>query len=312
MLAGWLRASYQDLLVIPIYAIISLTYIITISATIIRLLFWDKKWSFTQKIKEADHKLITYMLEGFFNMLHHREKIHKMHKWSRNEMPESTSTAASTEVQAITVSVLMRTSTILSSKWATTILSWYVANIASLAMFTFWDEFSVEEVIGCVNGLDCYFPNNSLVMDCYPRDIASTDREILDKATCYQFTLDFPKAIAEVTGILFLGANGFAFLMFLLLLVIDGISSPCIRIIAYAVIAFIEYTIVGSIIFAFVIRVLVLRKEDTINVIIEELLISTALLTGVTTPWIVLLWAVSKYKRNKTKLDSTSSNSSKL
>ena len=317
MLTGWPRVSYQDLLVIPMYGIVSVTYIITLCATIMRILFWDKKWSCTERLKAADQKLITYMLEGFFNMLHHREKIQHLHRCQGNEtrtLQDCSSERAenvtplneSSEAKVATVGVVLRTSTILSSKWAMTILSWYVANIASLAVFIFWDEFSVKEVIGCSDGRDCYYPNNSLIIDCYPDDLVSGDREIYDKATCYELTLDFPKAIAEVTGILFLGTNGFAFLMFLLLLIIDGIASPCMRIIAYSVIACVEYASVGSIIFAFVLRLVVLYKEETINIIIEELLISTALLTGVTTPWIVLLWAVSKYKGNKNKLNGSS------
>ena len=307
------------MLVIPMYIIVSATYLITFCATLMRLMFWNKEWRCIKKLKEADQKLIAYMLEGLFNMLHHREKIQELPMHRRNDTSKviELSETADHEIiskvvvdsKATNVGLLIQTSTILSSKWAMTILSWYVANIASLAVFIFWDEFSVEEVLGCIDGLDCYYPNNTLITDCYPDDLLEGDRQIFDKATCYELTLDFPKAIAEVTGILFIGTNGFAFLMFLLLLVIDGVASRCLRMMAYSVIAFLEYASVASIIFAFVVRVQVLYKEDTINIIIEEVLISTALLTGVTTPWAMLLWAVSKYKG---KLNVSTTDVSKL
>ena len=318
MFIGWPRVLYQDLLVVPMYAIVGVTYLITIFATLARLLFWNQQWGWMKRLKEADQKLITYMLEGFFNMLHHREKIQDIH--NRNEvncsdvhkLHESTPELSAANVippvagidkTVARVGLLIQTSTILSSKWAMTVLSWYVANIASLAVFIFWDEFSVEEVVGCVNELDCYYPNGSLITDCYPENIFGSDREIFDKATCFGLTLDFPKAIAEVTGILFICSNGFAFLMFLLLLVIDGVASPLLRTIAYSIIAFMEYAGAASIIFAFVVRVQVLYKNDTINTIIEELLISSALLTGITTPWVILLWAVTKHNSKKMKLN---------
>ena len=90
------------------------------------------------------------------------------------------------------------------------------------------------------------------------------------EATCYEpeVTLEFPMAIAEVAGILFLAFNGFTFLIFLKLLVADGITTLCFRITAlcfritaYILLAVIEYSVVMAIIGAFVARGLFFDTE---------------------------------------------------
>ena len=39
---------------------------------------WKQEWNFAKKFKEADRKMIAYMLETFFNMLHHRKGIREL------------------------------------------------------------------------------------------------------------------------------------------------------------------------------------------------------------------------------------------
>lgn len=67
----------------------------------------------------------------------------------------------------------------------------------------------------------------------------------------------------------------------------------------YLVLGLVEYAIVLAIIGSFIARRVLLRKEDTTNVIIENFLISIALGIGVTMPWILLLWALNRVVRKK-------------
>lgn len=308
MSIGWQENSYQNLLLIPIYLSIAVTYALTIGLTIFRLVLWTKQWNFMRKVKEADQKMIAYVLEGFFNMLLHRESIQKLRHLG--ELPQDGISNTGGEIDYhfldyaashITMeddtseerglSILLQADTILSSRWAVSILSWYVATVSSLGITVFWDVFSVQQNFRCDDHLDCFIDGSLL------QSINKTCDDVIDlDVTCYELALDFPKAIAELTGILFLGANGFSFLMFVLLLVIDGIATRCRRNVLYVVIAVVEYVCVASIIFAFVARVELLYKERPIHIAIQELLISVALLAGVTTPWIILLWAFSKWR----------------
>ena len=178
-----------------------------------------------------------------------------------------------------------------------------MASVASLALVVFWDQFVVEEIT--TGEID----SNA---DCYHREIDGAytlvnfnDPRTQDSAytidICYALGLDFPHVIAEVAGILFLGSNGFAFLVFLLLLVVDGIESRCYRIMLYVAMAISEYLCAGLIMCAFGVRYTLRDGEDTINLIIQEYLISYALIMGVTTPWLLLLWASKRWTRKRSR-----------
>ena len=304
MTIGWHETSYQNLLLVPIYVTIAVTYTLTIGLTFVRLAFWTKQWHFMKKLKAVDQKMIAYVLEGFFNMLLHRENIQILNEPNEVQMQHNGSgemgyrlidardrNAEDQTSEERGLSLLLKADTILSSRWAVSILSWYVATVSSLGITVFWDVFSVQEIFKCDENLDC-FSNGSLLQKtnhtCY-------DTEGLG-VTCYELSLDFPKAIAELTGILFLGANGFSFLMFVLLLVVDGVGTRSRRNVAYVIIAIVEYSCVGAILFAFAARVEFLFKERPIHIAIQEIMISAALFAGVTTPWALLLWAFSKWK----------------
>lgn len=116
-------------------------------------------------------------------------------------------------------------------------------------------------------------------------------------------------AIAEVAGILFLAFNGFTFLIFLKLLVADGVASACLRVLMYLLLAVIEYAIVLGITISFIARGVSLAKENSMNMIIEQVLISIALFMGVTTPWIMLLWALKRVMRKRKTVKSNVSRS---
>ena len=241
--------------------------------------------------------MIAYMLETFFNMLHYREGIRDL----ENEIEHSTgkevvvkelhapaheggvSTTGELDdnVKKINHSTIIDTDEILRSELAMNILSWYVAYITSLALLI------LEESHGCNDELECFYKNGTYIN----QDCSCISIEDQYSALCYEITLEFPMAIAEVAGILFLAFNGFAFLMFLKLLIADGIASQCLRILLYISLAAIEYSVVFGIFGAFVARGVLLQKDDSTNVIIEEMLISIAMIMGVTTPWIMLLWA---------------------
>ena len=313
------QKTYQDLLLTPIYIIIAVCYQITFLITLLRLFLWKKKWSFAKKFREADRKMIAYMLETFFNMLHHREGIRDLEnkkevinvEYLNGEYLEMNevhihegrvcTTGKLNDSAEISHSTIIDTDEILSSKWAMTILSWYIANITSLALVVFWDVFILEEKFGCNDDLHCFYENGTYIS----QHCGCLSIEDERSASCYEVSLEFPKAIAEVAGILFLAFNGFAFLMFIKLLVVDGIASQCLRILSYLSLAIIEYLVVLGIIGAFVARGIALEKEDSTNMIIQQVLISAAMIMGVTTPWCMLLWAVKRVVRKKKSISKT-------
>eukprot|EP00731_Ephydatia_muelleri_P014065 Em0007g1375a len=308
---GWQKATYEHLLLVPIYVILGTTYFVVVVFTVLRLVSWKAKWSIVTKLKEADRKTITYMLETFFNMLHHREGIRDLNQKrsaAKNRKPpdvsepqEDTPGAVAETLPTVHMRKLplhssspghaIRTESILSSKWAMTILSWYVASVASLALVIFWDVFILEHRNGHVKegNADCYIrgANGTYILVNFSQTGLRERHETID---CYALALDFPKALAEVAGILFLASNGFTLLMFLLLLIVDGIESRCYRMVMYVVKATVEYLFVGLMIYAFTVRY-ELRGTAGLNLLIQDYLISFALLLGVTTPWLLLLWA---------------------
>ena len=313
------KRTYVNLLLVPIYIIVALCYFITFIITLLRLFLWTKEWKFAKKFREADRKMIAYMLEGFFNMLHHREGIRELENenvvihhtdfptkeiMEMSELGGAISNSDKFDNKAeISQSTMIDTQEILRSKLAMTILGWYIANISSLALVVFWDVFIINETHGCNDEFDCFFRNGTYIS----QSCSCLSNEEYFSAQCFEVSLEFPKAIAEVAGLLFLAFNGFAFLMFLKLLVADGIASQCFRIVIYILLAVIEYSVVFGIIGAFVARAVVLEKEDSTNVIIEEVLISIALLMGVTAPWMMLLWAFKKVVRRKNASTATKS-----
>ena len=309
------KSGYLNLLLAPIYTVLAVTYTSTFVVMLLRLLLWKKEWEFARKFREADRKMIAYMLEVFFNMLHHREGIRDLenehevvladHLTSESSEMGTKDVASTPSVQEhnveISHSTVIDTPGILRSKLAVTILSFYVANIASLAIVVFWDVFILKEIHGCSDEFDSFYENGTFInqyCSCIPTD----DR---DKALSYDVALEFPTAIAEVAGILFLGFNGFAFLMFLKLLVADGIASLCPRIVIYLLLGAVECLVVIGIISAFVSRRILLEKEDATNVIIEQVMISVAMIVGVATPWAMFLWASQKVIRKNRVLKST-------
>ena len=301
MTVNWQESSYQNLLLAPIYSIIAVTYVLSIGLTLFRLAFWTKETSYVRKVKEADQKMIAYVLDGFFNMLLHRKNIQSLSEQQCRERLENNGGVAvqgyclfsKEHDTAGGLSTLLQTETILRSRWAVSILSWYVATVSSLGITVFWVAFSVQERFTCDDEHDCFI-NGSLLQN---RSLTCIDVEdYMYDVTCYELALDFPKAIAELTGILFIGANGFSFLMFVILLVVDGVPKRSRRMMAYAVIAVFEYSFVGMIICAFVARVELLGKQHPIHIAIQEFMISAALLSGVTTPWLLLMWAFSKLR----------------
>lgn len=304
--------AYTKLLLVPIYVIIGVCYSIVIVISILRLVLWPKQWNVAKKFREADRKMIAYMLETFFNMLHHREGIRELEdlsdakemkcaKSNGNELDSNeviSSTEKSDHNVEISHSTVIDTDVILLSKTAVTILSWYVANVTSLAIVVFWDLFIVKHKIGCDDEMDCFYANGTYIDKfcfCLPYEERFS-------ASCYEISLEFPQAIAEVTGILFLAFNGFAFMMFLKLLIADGATSLYLRIVMYVCLGFFEYIIICGIIGAFVARGVL--KEDTTNTIIEQVLISVSLVMGVTVPWILFIWASRKVIRRKKAMNS--------
>ena len=320
----WQKSSYEALFLVPICIIVGSTYFVTILLTIIRLVSWKKEWKAIAKLKEADRKVIAYMLETFFNMLHHREAIQSLNPPTVSKEPgeelkdkslstdqsSSTSTEKTRSTELSTPYVeyeivhstspghVITTEHILSSKWAMTLLSWYVASVASLALVVFWDQFIVEQITASI-----YESKNS---DCYILDtdgrytlVNISDDEPIAVDICYSLSLDFPKAIAEVAGILFLSSNGFAFLTFLMLLVVDGIETPLHRLVSCAALAAMEYGAIGFLLYSFGVHYLLRGEEDSINLFIEEFLMGFTLVMGATTPWLLLRWASKRWVRKR-------------
>ena len=87
---------------------------------------------------------------------------------------------------------------------------------ALLALVIFWDVFILEHWNGHVKegNADCYIrdANGTYTLVNFSKTELRERRETID---CYALALDFPKALAEVAGILFLASNGFALLTFL-------------------------------------------------------------------------------------------------
>lgn len=307
--------EYLHLLLAPIYAIVALCFTVTFIIMVLRFLLWKKEWSFAKKFREADRKMIAYMLETFFNMLHHREGIRELESDNalvRADLSPSGDNAAvskgdgvvtiSDPAVEISHSTVIDTDEILRSKLAMSILSFYVANISSLALVVFWDVFILKEIRGCNDEFDSFYKNGTFI-DRYCSCLSFEDQE---SAVSYEIALEFPTAIAEVAGILFLGFNGFAFLMFLKLLVADGIALQFVRVIVYILLAILECMVVFGIISAFLARSILLEKNDSRNVVIEHSLISLAMIVGIATPWAMLLWASRKVIRRKKVISSKS------
>lgn len=261
------------------------------------------------KLKEADRKVITYMLETFFNMLHHREGIQTLNspegvevKEKDPDSTEMTTSYAEYDLMAHRTSPrhVITSEHILSSKWAMTLLSWYVASVASLALVVFWVQFVVEQITNTVEGnADCYIAMSDGSYELVNFSDTELTFQEVKVDVCYALGLDFPKAIAEVAGILFLASNGFAFLTFLMLLVVDGIEIRMYRIMLYLALGTVEYGAVGLILYAFGVRNRLRGEEDSINLIIEEYLIGFALIMGTTTHWLLLFWATKRWARKR-------------
>ena len=285
------ESAYKDLLLVPIYTIVAVCYSLAFLCIVLRRILWKKEWNFAKKFRDMDRKLITFMLESFFSMLHHREGILEMDSLEKGAAPTKTVHTHHNAEGNPSTSAMIDTDDILHSKWSMAVLSVYVANVSSLALIVFWDVFIVTETSSCDDeSVDCFFSDGNYIdldnITCFYRCLDSSN------VSCYKLTLDIPKALAEVAGILFLGFNGFTFLMFLKLLVADGIATQCFRIIAYLLLAVIEYSVVLAIIVVLVLRIL-MDDSDTI----KDVLITLATFTGVTTPWIVLLWALKRKKK---------------
>ena len=287
------QSAYEYLIIVPIYTIVAVCYSLALLCIILRRILWKKEWNFAQRFRDVDRKMITYMLESFFSMLHHREGILEMDSLEKGAVPTKT---VHTHHNAVgypsnKLSTMMNTDDLLHSKWSMAVLSVYVASVTSLALIVFWDQFIITRDSSCDDEMDCFFSNGSYIniddFDCYWKCLNSSH------VSCYKLTLDIPKALAEVAGILFLGFNGFTFLMFLKLLVADGIATQSFRIIVYLLLAVIEYSVVIGIIVVFVFRTLM--EECEIHV--EDALITLATIMGVTTPWVMLLWALKKKKK---------------
>ena len=333
----WQKSSYDALFLVPIYVIVSSTYFATVVLSIIRLVSWKREWKAIIKLKEADRKVIAYMLETFFNMLHHREGIQnlnppKVPKEPGVELQEKsididksrgTDTSTSDKEYEIVHSTspghVITAEHILSSKWAITLLSWYVASVASLALVVFWNHFIVEQITKSrlieSNHADCYILESdgsyTLVNVSDPLVLASGAQ--LEFDICYSLSLDFSKSIAEVAGILFLASNGFAFLTFLMLIVVDGIETRLHRIMSYVALAAVEYGTIGLVLYAFGVRYLLQGEEDSLNLTIEEFLIGFALVMGATTPWLLLLWASKRWIRKRDRaIHSTAEASNRI
>ena len=151
MAVSWQESSYQNILLVPIYSIIAVTYVLSIGLTLFRLAFWTKETSVVRKVKEADQKMIAYVLDGFFNMLLHRKGIQSLSQQQCRGRSVDAGNNGEVAVDEYSLysnqrytdmedgaseskdlSILLQTETILMSRWAVSILSWCVATISSL------------------------------------------------------------------------------------------------------------------------------------------------------------------------------------
>ena len=187
------RSSYLNILYGPIIGFVCASFAITLLLIILRGLLWKKKRHFAKKFREADRKMIAFMLENLFNMLHHREGIREFEDGteaadieysSDNVKVEDKSATSSAEHSKVTHSSMIHTGEILSSKLAMTVLSLYVASVSSLALVVFWDGFIVKVKIGCLdeNGIDCFYPNGTYINQ-FCSCLSSADQI---EATCYE------------------------------------------------------------------------------------------------------------------------------
>ena len=332
---GWQKITYEYLLLLPIFVIVSTTYFVAALLSVLRLFSWKAEWHVIQKLKEADRKVISYMLETFFNMLLHREGIRDLNRMrskqkdvtqratqSRSKEKSCTCRCSTTVVKpSANVGLLnlpvhssspghaINADSIMSSKWAMSILSWYVASVASLALVIFWESFILEQRTGHTGEgrADCYSQDrNGTYILVNTSDIDTGRDPRHQNVKCFAFALDFPTALVSVAGILFVASNGFTFLMFLIMLVVDGIESCCRRMSMCVILAMAEYIFVGLVVYTFVIRYELSGRVGSINLVIQEYLIITALIMGVTTPWLLLLWAFVSWSWKRSRAVSIS------
>ncbi|KAL5510283.1 hypothetical protein EMCRGX_G005806 [Ephydatia muelleri] len=268
---GWQKAYYEYLLLVPIYVFLSMAYFVAVVFTVLRLVSWN--WPIMTKLKEADRKTITYMLETFFNMLHHREGIRDLNQ--KRSAAKDCKPPAVSEPQEDTPGTAAETLPTNGEYPEQQVGDDHIELVCRKRRFTgsghFLGRFHFGTLERCGRS-------------------KTEPRERHETIDCIALALDFPKALAEVAGILFLASNGIALLMFLLLLIVDGIESRCYRMVMYVVKATVEYLFVGLMIYASTVRY-ELRSTEGINLLIQDYLISFALLVGVTTPWLLLLWA---------------------
>ena len=69
----WQKSSYDNLILVPTYVIVACTYFVTIFLAVLRLVSWKAEWRAIFTLKEADRKIIAYVLETLFSNLQHRE-----------------------------------------------------------------------------------------------------------------------------------------------------------------------------------------------------------------------------------------------
>eukprot|EP00731_Ephydatia_muelleri_P037756 Em0554g2a len=278
----WQKSSYEALFLVPICIIVGSTYFVTIILTIIRLVSWKREWKAIAKLKEADRKVIAYMLETFFNMLHHREAIQSLNPPTVSKEPgeELKDKSLSTDQSSYTSTEKTR-----STELSTPYVEYEIVHSTSPGHVIMHHGAHPEQQMGHDTAqlfiveqitASIYESKNS---DCYILDtdgrytlVNISDDEPIAVDICYSLSLDFPKAIAEVAGILFLSSNGFAFLTFLMLLVVDGVETPLHRLVSCAALAAMEYGAIGLLLYSFGVHYLLRDEEDSINLFIEEFL----------------------------------------
>ena len=131
---NWTRSQYEDVLLKPIYVVTGITTLSFIITTLIRLLWWDRKWTYFQTMKKIDQKIVSYTFHNFFEVLEGRENFEHIMDTNKNlkEIQLQTFTdevdagEAEKSIQNVRSSIKINRNNILKNKHAINMLSMYI------------------------------------------------------------------------------------------------------------------------------------------------------------------------------------------
>ena len=294
----WPRSRYEDVLLLPMYAVTGITTLSFIITTFIRLLWWDRKWPCFQTMRKIDQKIVSYAFHNFFEVLEGRENFEHIMDTNRNlkEMQLQTfadevdAGEAEKSIQNVSSSIKVNRNNILKNKHAINMLSMYSHTIILLIFTSFWDTFIIEETFGCDEHRDCYIGDNSEdpISNC---DLINpTNTSVI----CYRLIFDSVTGLASIGGITFVAIGGFGLMSYVVLLVQDAVHNHCIRVILSIIIFVVQYTVIFAYLgYLIYIHILSRRLHQAYQVsyVVQACTCFVAAFICITTPWVIIVWS---------------------